>query len=322
MKAIIRERFGVEGLEFRDAELPEIADDEVLVRVRASSVNPMEFYEVYGPPFIRIMNGQPRRPKDPRIGADFAGVVDRVGAGVGGFAAGDEVFGTAVGSWAEYAVASPARIAHKPSTISFEDAAAMPVAAITALQAVRDVGQVRAGMKVLVNGCAGGVGTYAIQLAKWADAEVTGVCSTRNVEQSRSLGADRVIDYLQEDFTEGDDRYDVMLDVAGSRSFLRCRRVLQAEATVVVVGAKMSDSFLGPLKHIAGSKLQSIGRSQRARFFVARIGTEDLEVLGKLMVDGRLRSVIDQTFTLGEAADAVRYLAGGHARGKVVLTAG
>lgn len=319
MKAIMRERFGVDALEFRDTAVPEIKDDQVLVRVQAASVNPVEFYDVYAPPFVRILNWQLRHPKDHRIGADVAGTVESVGSAVTDLLPGDQVFGTAGGSWAEYAAATATRVAGKPASISFEDAAAVPIAALTALQGIRDVADVQTGQKVLVNGGSGGVGTYAIQLAKAWGAEVTAVCSTRNVEQARALGADRVVDYTKEDFTQLPERYDVMLDIAGSRSFLQCRRVLTADATVVVVGAKMSASFLGPLKHIAGMKLLSIGRSQKVKFFVAKVGTEDLSLLAKLMEEGKLRSVIDRRFALGDAADAVRYLAEGHARGKVVI---
>ena len=319
MKAIVRERFGVDALEFRDTPMPEIKDDQVLVRVHAASVNPVEFYEVYAPPFVRLMGAQLRRPKDHRVGADFAGTIESVGKDVTDLLPGDEVFGTAGGSWAEFAAATATRIARKPKSISFEDAAALPVAALTALQGVRDAGSVQPGQKVLVNGGSGGVGTYAIQIAKAWGAEVTAVCSTGNVEQASALGADRVIDYNHDDFTKGSEHHDVMLDIAGSKSFLRCRRVLSRDATVVVVGAKMSASFLGPLKHMVGTKLESIGRSQKAKFFVAKVGTEDLAVLTGLMESGKLRSVIDRRFTLGEAAEALRYLAQGHARGKVVI---
>jgi NADPH:quinone reductase-like Zn-dependent oxidoreductase len=319
MKAIIHQHFGIDALEFRDSELPEIGDDQVLVRVRAASVNPVEFYDVYAPPFVRLVSGQLRRPKDPRVGADVAGTVEHVGANVHDLREGDDVFGVATGSWAEFAAAPVARIARKPTSLSFEAAAALPIAALTALQAVRDVGGVQSGQRVLVNGASGGVGTYAVQIAKAWGADVTAVCSTGNVEQARSLGADRVVDYTIEDFTTSDIRHEVMLDVAGSRSFLQCRRVLTSDATVVVVGAKMSASLLGPLPHIAGMKTQSIGRRQRAKFFVAKVTTADLDVLATLVESGTLRSVIDRRFALSDAAEALRYLAQGHARGKVVI---
>lgn len=322
MKAIVRERFGVEALELRDIPMPEPAEGEVLLRVRASSVNPIEFYDVFAPPFVRVANRQFRRPSELRIGADVAGSIESVGQGVEGFAPGDDVFGTCGGGWAEYTVAKAARLAAKPSSISFEDAAALPIAALTALQAVRDHAKVEPGDKVLVNGGSGGVGTYAVQIAKAFGAEVTAVCSTRNVEQARSLGAVRVIDYTAEDFTSSRDRFDSMIDVAGSRSLVRCRRILKHGATMVVVGAKMSNSVLGPIKHIAASALQSPFGSQKAKFFVAKVTSDDLAHLASMMEQGSLRSVIDRRFDLVDAADALRYLALGHARGKVVISVG
>ena len=211
-------------------------------------------------------------------------------------------------------------MARKPSAVSFEEAAGVPVAGLTALQALRDNGGVLPGQKVLINGASGGVGTFAVQIAKALGADVTAVCSTRNVELARSLGADRVVDYTCEDFTRLGERYDVMIDIAGSRSFRRFRRVLTPEATAVVVGAKMSYSLLGPLKHIAGSMLQSIGHSQKVKFFVANVNTEDLEFLVGLMKSGEVRTVIDRRYELGDAVDALRYLGEGHAQGKVIVT--
>ncbi len=319
MKAVIHERFGLEAVDFRDAPVPTIGDDQVLVHVRASSVNPIEWYEVYAPPFVRLLGGQVRRPKDQRLGTDFAGVVESVGKDVTDISAGDEVFGTAAGSWAEYATANSQRVAPKPASVSFEDAAALPIAALTALQALRDHGKLEAGQTVLVNGASGGVGTYAVQIAKALGADVTAVCSTGNVEQASSLGADRVVDYTKEDFTRSSVRHNVMIDVAGSRSYLRFRRVLTKDAIVVVVGAKMSASFLGPLKHIVGAKLQSIGRGHKVKFFVAKVDRHDLNHLAAMMEGGRLRSVIDRRFGLGDTTEALRYLGQGHARGKVVI---
>ena len=319
MKALIHERFGLDAVDFRDVPVPAIDDDQVLVRVRASSVNPIEWYEVFAPPFVRLLGGQLRRPKDSRLGTDFAGVIESIGKDVTGLAPGDEVFGTAAGAWAEYAVARATRVVPKPASVSFEEAAALPIAALTALQALRDVGKVEAGQKVLVNGASGGVGTYTVQIAKALGADVTAVCSTGNVEQAKSLGADRVIDYTKEDFTQSSVRHNVMIDVAGSRSFLKFRRVLTDDAIVVVVGAKMSASLLGPLKHIAGTKLQSIARGQKVKFFVAKVGTDDLNQLAELMQSHRLRSVIDRRFGLGDATEALRYLGLGHAHGKIVI---
>jgi NADPH:quinone reductase-like Zn-dependent oxidoreductase len=320
MKAIVSERYGPPGvLELRDVDVPTLEDDQLLVRVHASSVNPAEWYRVQGPFFARISDGL-RKPKRSEVGGDLAGRVEAVGKDVQEFQPCDEVFGTGLGAWAEYAVAREPRLVLKPPKVSFEEAAAAPIAAITALQALRDHGRVQPGQKVLINGASGGVGTYAVQLAKSFGAEVTGVCSTRNVELVRSLGADRVVDYTQEDFTRGGARHDLMLDVAGSRSFLEFRRVLTPKATVVAVGAPMSTRGLGPLKHIIGTRLISLGRSQRVINFVAKITNEDLEFLRQLLEAGTVKSVIDRRYELSQVPDALRYLGTTHARGKVVIT--
>jgi len=320
MKAIVHERYGrPDVLELRDVDKPVIEDHQVLVRVQASSVNPVEWYGVTGPYFARIGNGL-RKPKSTDVGADLAGRVEAVGRDVKEFQPGDEVFGTSGGSWAEYAPAREARLVRKPANLSFEEAAAVPIAAITALQALRDKGRVQPGQKVLINGASGGVGTFAVQLAKSFGAEVTGVCSTRNVELVRSLGADRVIDYTQEDFTKRGERHDLMLDIAGSRSFLAFRRALTPEATVVLVGGRMTYRGLGPLPHLLGTLLKSRGRSQTVKFFVAKITKEDLAVLQELLEAGKVRPVIDRKYQLSEAPEALRYLGEGHARGKIVIT--
>ncbi len=322
MKAIVHVRYGrPSALEVRDdVDQPVIEDDQVLVRVVASSVNPVEWYGVTGPYFARIGNGL-RKPKSTAVGADLAGRVEAVGRDVTEFRPGDEVFGSSGHSWAEYAPARAERLAPKPANVSFEEAAAVPVAGLTALQALRDKGNVQPGQKVLINGASGGVGTFAVQLAKSFGAEVTAVCSTGNVEQARSLGADRVVDYKQEDFTKLDVRHDLMLDIAGNRSFLACRRVLTPEATVVLVGGKMTYRGLGPLPHLAGTILKSRFRSQKVSFFVAKITREDLAFMGELLEAGTVRSVIDRTYPLSEAPEALAYLGEGHARGKVVITA-
>lgn len=320
MKAIVHLTYGSpDGVEFREVDKPAIADDQVLIRVHASSVNPAEWYRVQGPFFARFDSGL-RRPKSPAIGGDLAGRVEAVGSAVKEFQPGDDVFGTSGGSWAEYAPAREIRLVRKPANVSFEDVAAVPVAALTALQALRDHGKVQAGQKVLINGASGGVGTYAVQLAKWFGAEVTAVCSPRNVEQARSLGADHVVDYSQEDFTRRGAQHDLMLDIAGSRRFLEFRRVLTPEATVVCVGAPMSARGLGPLKHLIGTRLTSIGRSQRVVNFVAKITAEDLGLMSELLADGNVTSVIDRRYELGQVPDALRYLGEGHARGKIVIT--
>jgi NADPH:quinone reductase-like Zn-dependent oxidoreductase len=320
MKAIVSDRYGPpDVLELREVDEPVIEDHQVLVRVHASSVNPAEWYRVHGPFFARIPEGL-RKPKNTALGADLAGRVEAVGRDVKEFEPGDEVFGTGLGAWAEYARAREPRLVRKPANLSFEEAAAVPIAAITALQALRDHGQVQPGQKVLINGASGGVGTYAVQLAKSFGAEVTAVCSTRNVELVRSLGADHVVDYAQEDFTQRGERYDLMLDIAGSRSFLEFRRVLTPKATVVAVGAPMSSRGLGPLKHIIGTRLTSLGRSQKVINFIAKITKEDLEFLRQLLETGTVKSVIDRRYELSQVPDALRYLGTTHARGKVVIT--
>jgi NADPH:quinone reductase-like Zn-dependent oxidoreductase len=320
MKAIAHVRYGRPSLlELHDVEVPEPADDEVLLRVHASSVNPADWYAITGFLPVRFGNGF-WRPKSVAAGGDVAGVVEAVGRNVDGLRAGDEVFGTSGHSWAEYATANPEKLARKPATVSFEEAAATPVAGITALQALRDQGQVEAGQRVLVNGASGGVGTFAVQLAKVFGADVTAVCSSAKVELVRSLGADRVVDYGRADFTQLGEHHDVMLDIAGSRSFLACRRVLAPDATVVVIGGPMTFRGLGPLPHIAGTLLKAKGRSQTPKFFVAKINTEDLTFLAGLLERGELEAVVERTYPLSEAGDALTYLGEGHAKAKVVLT--
>lgn len=320
MKAIVHERYGrPDVLQVRDVDVPEVADDQVLVRVRAASVNPVEWYGVTGLLLARFGDGL-RKPKTTSVGGDVAGVIESVGADVEGFEPGDEVFGTAIGAWAEYAVARPIRLARKPAGVPFEDAAAVPVAGLTALQGLRDQGKVEPGQKVLINGASGGVGTFAVQLAKWLGADVTAVCSTRNTETARSLGADRVVDYTQEDFTRLGVQHDVMLDIAGSRSFLECRRVLKPDATFVLVGGRMTYRGFGPLPHIGGTILKAKGRSQTVKMFVAKIEQADLEVMGELLATGVVKPVIDRRYELSRAPEALAYLGEGHARGKIVIT--
>ena len=319
MKAIVHHTYGSDGVELRDVDMPVIEDHQVLLKVHASSVNPAEWYRVQGPFFARFDSGL-RRPKSLSIGGDVAGRVEAVGKDVTEFQVGDDVFGTSGGAWAEHAAAREVRLVKKPANVSYEEAAAVPVAALTALQALRDHGKVQAGQKVLINGASGGVGTYAVQLAKSFGAEVTAVCSTRNVDQAGSLGADHVVDYTQQDFTRSGEHHDLMLDIAGSRPFLEFRRVLQPNAIVVAVGAPMSARGLGPLKHLIGSRLTSLGRSQSVVNFVAKITKEDLAFMSEQLADGRVKSVIDRRFELSQVPDALRYLGEGHARGKIVVT--
>jgi NADPH:quinone reductase-like Zn-dependent oxidoreductase len=320
MNAVVQTRYGsADGVELREVDVPAIEPHQVLVRVHASSVNPAEWYRVMGPFFARMGTGL-RRPKSPAIGGDLAGRVEAVGADVKEFQPGAEVFGTSGGSWAEYAAAREVRLVPKPANVSFEEAAAVPIAGITALQALRDHGRVEPGQKVLINGASGGVGTYAVQLAKHLGAEVTAVCSPRNVDQARSLGADVVCDYTEEDFTRSGERHDLVLDIAGSRSLSELRRVLTPRATVVLVGARMTHRGLGPLPHLFGTFVASLPRSQKVKFFVAKINREDLAVLQELLAAGTVKSVIDKRYELRQVGDALRYLGEGHARGKIVLT--
>ena len=320
MRAIVHDRYGrPDVLSLREVDVPVPADDQVLVRVHASSVNPVEWYGVTGPVFARVGSGL-RRPTFPGVGADLAGRVEAVGTAVDGIRPGDEVYGVAAGAWAEYACARVDRIGPKPARLSFEEAAAVPIAAVTALQALRDKGRVEPGQRVLINGASGGVGTFSVQLAKALGAEVTAVCSTGNVELTAALGADTVVDYTREDFTRLPIRHDLMLDVAGSRSFLALRRVLTEDATVVLVGGRMTYRGLGPLPHRLGSHVKSKGRSQTAVSFLAKVNPDDLALLRELLDAGTIRPVIDRSYPLEDAAAALAYLGEGHAKGKVVVT--
>jgi NADPH:quinone reductase-like Zn-dependent oxidoreductase len=320
MQAIVQDRFGgPEVLELREVPEPRAGDDEVLVRVRAASVNPADWYAMAGAPYIARPTMGLRRPKT-RLGLDLAGVVEAVGGEVTRFRPGDEVFGAGTGTLAEHAAVAQEGLVGKPANLSFEQAAAVPVAGLTALQGLRDKGRVRPGQAVLVNGASGGVGTFAVQLAKSFGAEVTGVCSTRNLAMVGSLGADRVVDYTAEDFTRTDRRYDLLLDVAGSRPWAACRRVLHPRATLVLVGAPKGNRLLGPLHHIGKVRLASLRASQRVVFFISKLNTEDLVALQELLQTGTVTPVVERTYPLAETADALRYLGEGHARGKLVVT--
>ena len=319
MKAIVHTTYGSpDVLELREIEKPDVADDGVLVRVRAASVNPADWYGIAGRPWLaRPMMGL-RKPKSPEVGADFAGTVEAVGRDVTQVRPGEDVFGRS-GTFAEYVCVPEDRVVLKPTTVTFEQAAAVPVAAITALQSLRDKGQVEPGHKVLVNGASGGVGTFAVQIAKALGAEVTAVCSTRNVDLVRSLGADHVIDYTREDFTQTDQRYDLLLDIAGSRSWREVRRVLHPQATLVIIGGPKGTRLLGPLSHIVKVKLASVRSRRKVVFFVAKIVKADLEVVRELLESGQVTPVVDRRYELSETADAFRYLGEGHAQGKLVI---
>jgi len=313
---------GPEVVHFEEVDKPAVPDDGVLVRVRASSINPADWHTMNGTPLLARPTWGMRAPKDPRLGIDFAGTVEGVGPSVKQLRVGDEVFGGGSGAYAEYvAVPESKSVVLKPANVSFEEAAAVPVAAVTALQGLRDHGHVTAGQKVLINGASGGVGTYAVQIAKSFGAQVTGVCSTQNVEIVRSIGADRVVDYKKDDFTTGSERYDLLLDIAGSRSWSDMRRVLKPDATYVIVGGQKGGPLLGPLTHTIGVRMATMRVSQRlVLFFIAKLNREDMLVFKELLESGKVKSVIDRSYKLDEISDALGYVLDGHARGKVVVT--
>ena len=327
MKAIVYCDYGLANLKLEEVEKPVPNDDQILVRVRAASVNPYDWHFIEGTPKImRAMGVGLRKPKDTRVGVDFAGTVEAVGknpAAAGQFKPGDEVFGGKGGAFADYVCPRAGRaVALKPANITFEQAAAVNIAGITALQALRDKGKVQSGQKVLINGASGGVGTFAVQIAKSLGADVTGVCSTRNVDLVRSLGADRVIDYTKEDFTKTGQRYDVILDNVGNQPLLSFRRVLIPKGKYVMIGGggPNDQGLIGPLFRPIKAMLLSPFVSQEMGMFMADTNQKDLAVLADLMQSGKVKPVIDRTYKLSEVPAAIAYLEQGHARGKVVIT--
>ena len=322
MKAITRETYGsAEVLRFSDVELPSIGDDEVLIRVRAAGVGPEVWHLMTGQPYlVRLFGFGLRRPKDPLIGQDVAGVVEKVGAHVSDVQVGDDVFGSSTGSLAEYARASADKIVPKPQNVTFEQAAAVPVSGCTALQGLRDRGGIRAGQKVLIIGASGGVGTFAVQLAKAFGAEVTGVCSTGKVDHVRSLGADHVIDYSRQDVGDSGERYDLILDTAGGRPLARLRRALTAHGTLVIVGGEGGGRWTGGFgRQIVRAPLLSVFVRQRLRPLTATTRREDLLTIAEMIEAGTLTPAVGRTFPLGDAADALRDADEGHGRGKTVV---
>jgi len=320
MKAVMHDRFGTaDVLRVDETAQPELVDDGVLVRVHAASVNPADWYGMAGRPYVGRVSVGLRGPRQPLLGVDFAGTVEAVGKDVADLRPGDEVYGGRTGSLAEY-VCVRVGVAWKPANLSFEQAAAVPVAAVTALQALRDNGNVEAGQRVLVNGASGGVGTFAVQLAKAFGCEVTGVCSTDKLDLVRSLGADRVVDYTQDDFSRKAERYDLILDIAGSRPWSAYKRVLDPEGTLVVVGGPKKNRLLGPLGHVIKIRLASVPGSRRTTFFIAKITRPDLDLLRGLIEEGKVMPVVERTYELGDVADAFDYLGEGHAHGKLVVT--
>jgi NADPH:quinone reductase-like Zn-dependent oxidoreductase len=321
LKAITYHRYGApEVLEFQDVDPPVMKDDEVLVRVRAASVNPRDWHFMRGLPYIVRPIGL-RIPKDGGIGSDVAGQVEAVGKDVTRFRPGDEVFAFVVsGAFAEYIAVPEAFLGLKPANLTFEQAAAVPLAALTALQGLRDQAPVQPGQKVLIIGASGGVGTFAVQIAKAFGAEVTGVCSTRNVDLVRSLGADHVVDYTEQDFAGNGRRYDLIFQLAGTRSPSDCRRALTPKGTLVLSSGESDGRWIGPLDRIIKAAVLAPFVSQRLGSFEAKRSSEDLQVLKELIESGRVSPVIDRTYPLSEVPAAMAYLEEGHARGKVVVT--
>jgi NADPH:quinone reductase-like Zn-dependent oxidoreductase len=322
MKAMVRDAYGPpDALELRDIDSPQIADDEVLVRVRAAGVGRDVWHVMTGLPYpIRLAGFGFRAPKNPVIGSEVAGVVEAVGKDVSRFKPGDEVFGVGKGSYAEYVCAREDKLASKPENLTFEQAAVVPIMGLTALQALRDHGKVRQGQEVLIIGASGGVGTFAVQIAKAFGARVTGVSSTGKVEMVRSIGADHVIDYTREDFAEGDRRYDLIVDIGGNSSLARLRRALAPKGTLVIAGGEGGGRWLGGTDRQIRAMLLSPFVGQKLGTFVASENHEDLLVLKELIESGKITPVIDKTYPLSEVPEAIRYLAEGHARGKVVIS--
>jgi len=325
MKAIVYCDYGLGNLKLENVEKPVPNDDQILIRVRATSVNPYDWHFIEGTPKIMRLGVGLRKPKDTRLGVDYAGTVEAVGKNVTQFKPGDEVFGGRGGAFAEYVCVRQDRlVATKPANITFDQAGSADIAGVTALQAVRDKGKVQSGQKVLINGASGGVGTFAVQIAKSYGADVTGVCSTRNVDLVRSLGADHVIDYTKEDFTKGDQRYDVILDNVANHSISEYRRVLTPKGKYIMIGggsgAKDWQGLFGMMTRPFKAMLLKPFVSQEMGMMLTDPKQNDLVVLADLMQSGKVKPVIDRTYTLEQLPDAVRYVEEGHARGKVVIT--
>lgn len=324
MKAILHCEYGpTSTLRLANIEKPTPKDDEVLVKIRAAAINPLDWHLVEGIPYVgRAMGMGLRKPASTRLGVDYAGVIEAVGKNVTAFKPGEEVFGAKTGSLAEYLCVSADRaVVSKPANLSFAEAAAVPVAATTALQGLRDTGKLKTGEKVLINGASGGVGTYAVQIAKALGAQVTGVCSTRNLELVRSLGADHVIDYTKEDFAQTQRGYDVIFDNVPSHTLSECRQVLSPKGRYVLVGGGGPNDgrWIGPMGRAILAPILSLFSSQKMSFFLAKITKQEMTLLRDMLASGKLRSVIDRSYRLNEVPQAIRYLEEGHARGKVII---
>ena len=325
MKAIVRDTYGSPNvLELTDIDKPEPGDDEVLVRVHAASVNPADWHILRGKPYIARMQFGLGKPKDRVLGCDVAGHIEAVGKDVTMLQPADEVFGSpfmdGFGALAEWVCISQDLLAPKPAALSFEQAAAVPLAASTALQGLRDQGRIEPEHKVLIIGASGGVGTFAVQIAKAFDAEVSGVCSTRNVEMVRALGADHVIDYTQEDFTQSGQKYDLIFQLAGTLSPSECRSALTSNGTLVISSGESEGRWIGPLDRVIKALVLSPFVSQKMASFTVKPNREDLHLLKQFIEDGTITPVIDRTYPLAQVPEAIRYLEEGHARGKVVIT--
>ena len=322
MRAIAQQEFGPpDVLELKDLDKPRARDGEVLVRVRAASANPWDWHFMRGMPLISRPQAGWRKPKNEVLGSDVAGHVEAVGSGVTRFREGDEVFGfVGHGAFAEYVSVPEDVLAPKPAALSFEQAATIPLAAMTALQGLRDVGRLEAGERALIVGASGGVGTFAVQIAKALGAHVTGVCSTRNLELVRSIGADEVIDYTQRDFTDGAGEFDLIFQLAGTASPAACRRALTRDGRLVLSSGDSKGRVIGPLSRVLKAALLSPFVSQSLKTLSVKRSGEDLRYLGELIEAGKLSPVIDKTYPLAEAPEAIRYLETGRARGKVVIT--
>jgi NADPH:quinone reductase-like Zn-dependent oxidoreductase len=320
VKAIVYYEYGPpEVLRCEEIEKPTPADGEVLLRIRAAALNPYDWHFMRGEPYaIRLMAGIDK-PKNKRIGADVAGVVEAVGKSVTQFKPGDAVYGVCQGAFAEYVCVAETKLVKKADGISFEHAAAVPIAGLTALQSLRDKGKIQSGQKVLVNGASGGVGTFGVQIAKSFGANVTGVTSTRNVELVRSIGADDVVDYTKQDFTKGAPRYDLILDCIGNHSFSECCRVLHPKGKIIGAGGKTDNWMLEPIGRMISTAVQSLFVSQKQLSIFAKMKQADLLAMNELMLSGKVTPVIDRRCTLDELPAAMRYLEEGHAQGKVVM---
>ena len=323
MRAVVYRRYGPpDVLTLEEIGNPIPSEDEVLIKVRAASVNPYDWHFMRGEPYpLRLMAGV-RQPKSPRLGADVAGEVEAVGKNITRLKPGDVVFGTCQGSFAEYACGSELRLAIKPGNVTFEQAASVGIAAMTALKALRDKAHIQPGYKVLVNGAAGGVGTFGVQIAKSFGAEVTGVCSTRNVEMVRSIGADHVVDYTREDFTEGREHYDIILNCVGNHSLSAYRQVLNPKGIHVAAGGKAGRWMVGVLVSMITAKMFTWFGGRKFLSLLANINKDDLALVGEFIATGKVTPVIDQCYGLSEVPEAIRHLEEGHARGKVVISLG